>query len=237
MTRIARLSLPALLCIVTGACATRGDYMTAQTRLRQQAAVIEAQKGEIDRLQGDLARSRSVADGQRAELERLQATDAAYREARARLEARIAELEKLMSEGGTLGVSVEELPGGGYQLVVAGEVLFGSGEDKLTEEGKKVLGRIASALSEGDGPVEVVGHTDNVPVAKPETLKRFPRGNLELSVARALSVADFLIKSGGLAASRISCVGYGEHRPVADNRSEEGRRKNRRVEIRVPRRE
>jgi len=229
--------LPVLVCVVLGACATRGDYMTAQTRVRQQAAVIEAQKGEIERLQGDLTRTKAVVDGQGAELERLRATDEAYRDARNRLEARIAELEKLLGEGGALGVSVEKLPGGGYQLVVAGEVLFGSGQDSLTAEGRKVLQRIAGALSEGEGPIEIVGHTDNVPVAKPETKKRFPRGNIELSLARALSVADFLIKSGGLPASRIACVGYGEHRPVADNRSEEGRRKNRRVEIRVPRTE
>lgn len=233
--RTARAVVPAVLCIVLGACATRGDYMTAQTRVRQQASVIEAQKGELERLDGELAGAKARIAAQAAALERFETTDAAYRKARELLDERIRQLEESLREAGTSGVSVEELPGGGYQLVVAGEVLFGSGQDELTAEGQKTLKSIADALNRSSGPIEVVGHTDNVPVAKPETLERFPRGNLELSLGRALSVADFLVKSGGVTASRIACVGYGEHRPVSDNRSEDGRRKNRRVEIRVPR--
>lgn len=235
--RFRRALVPVVACVLLGACATRGDYMTAQTRLRHQAGVIESQTGELERLRGELAQAEAMIDGQRARLDRLETTDEAYRLARERLEARIRELEKSLEASGTAGVEVEELPGGGYKLVVAGEVLFGLGKDQLTEDGRKALQGIAKVLAAGDGPIEVVGHTDNLPVAKPETKKRFPRGNLELSLMRALAVADYLEKSGGLAASRISCVGYGEHRPVADNRSEGGRRKNRRVEIRVPRSE
>jgi chemotaxis protein MotB len=232
-----RVFLPILALSLLGGCATRGDYMTAKTKIRQQAEVIEAQKGELERLQGEVARTRAVADGQKVELDRLRTEDAAYREARKRLEDRIRQLEKSLEDAGTVGVSVEELPGGGYVFVVTGEILFGSGQDELTEDGQGTLGKIADALEQSEGPVEVVGHTDNVPVGKPETMKRFPRGNLELSLARAIAVADFLIRSGGVSATRVSCVGHGEHRPVADNGTEEGRRKNRRVEIRVPRTE
>jgi flagellar motor protein MotB len=232
-----RALVPVVVCVAVAACASRGDYMTAQTRISQQAAVIEAQEGQLFKLQGDLTRCQGTIDAQKAELERLRVTDEAYQQARARLEARIGELENTLKEAGTIGVSIEQLPGGGYQFVVTGEVLFGFAKEELTEAGRKTLRDIATALNKGDWPIEVVGHTDNVPVKKPETLKKYPRGNIELSTARALAVAEFLIKSGGVSASRIVCVGCGEHHPIADNRTDEGRRKNRRVEIRVPRTE
>ena len=66
-----RTLVPVVACLVLGACATRGDYMTAQTRIRQQAGVIESQKGEVARLQGELARATAMIDGQKARLERL----------------------------------------------------------------------------------------------------------------------------------------------------------------------
>jgi len=69
--------------------------------------------------------------------------------------------------------------------------------------------------------VSIEGHTDNVGQAA---------ANKTLSEQRAKSVMAAVVK-GGVAASRVSAVGWGQERPIADNRSEEGRAKNRRVEI------
>jgi OOP family OmpA-OmpF porin len=55
--------------------------------------------------------------------------------------------------------------------------------------------------------------------------------NQKLSEDRAQAVADYLMNKGAIAKSRISVVGYGKHRPVASNSTEEGRQQNRRVEI------
>ena len=66
-----------------------------------------------------------------------------------------------------------------------------------------------------------------------ETLKSFPRGNIELSVERALVVWDYLIGEGKIDQGRLSVIGFGATRPRVPNTSELARYKNRRVEIRV----
>lgn len=76
--------------------------------------------------------------------------------------------------------------------------------------------------------IEVAGHTDSIPVKY--NPKRPFKDNAELSQARAENASRALIK-GGLGADRIRAIGYAESRPVATNDTEEGRTKNRRVEI------
>ena len=232
--RISSVVIVTLLLSAVG-CATRGDYNTAQSRIDQQREVIEGLQGELDRTKMDLTRTAAERDRYRAEAERLDTESAAYATARAKLERRIAELGRALG-GGEEGsdVAVTELPGGGYQLTVAERVLFATGDAGLSDEGRAVLDKVAALLKGGSGPIEIVGHTDNVPIARPETRQKFPRGNLELSIARSLSVADHLIQKGGLAPARIRVSGEGEHHPVASNANDDGRRKNRRVEIRVP---
>ena len=75
-----------------------------------------------------------------------------------------------------------------------------------------------------DTNVVIEGHTDNVDVFKN------PENNIKLSQARADSVRQYLIDKFSIDASRITAVGYGLARPIADNDTKEGRKKNRRVE-------
>jgi flagellar motor protein MotB len=74
--------------------------------------------------------------------------------------------------------------------------------------------------------VRVKGYTDNVPIG-PELRQRFPT-NVDLSKARAQSVADEMM-AGGVPASMISVMGFGDADPVAPNDTPQGRAKNRRV--------
>jgi chemotaxis protein MotB len=74
--------------------------------------------------------------------------------------------------------------------------------------------------------VRVEGHTDNVPI----NTFQFP-SNWHLSVARSMTTAYYLIERHHLRPEKISVVGYGEYRPIADNISSDGRGKNRRVDI------
>jgi OOP family OmpA-OmpF porin len=86
----------------------------------------------------------------------------------------------------------------------------------------EVLDKSAVTLKEwGDVKVEVAGHTDSVGTDE---------YNQGLSLRRAESVRNFLI-SKGIAADRLSIMGYGESRPVADNATADGRFMNRRVEL------
>lgn len=170
-----------------------------------------------------------------AQVERLQGRDAAYQEAQSKLEERLKELEGVTQAPGgggeDGGISYERIPGG-FKVVVQGEVLFNSGEAELRAEGKAALGKIAAKLKGGNEKIRVEGHTDNAPISRPETKAKYPFGNLDLSLDRALRVADALIQDG-IPARRVSCGGYGEHQPRADNGTAEGKKKNRRVEILV----
>jgi len=111
-------------------------------------------------------------------------------------------------------------------------VLFDSGEAILKPDGETVMRKVAGLLTEHpDLRIQVIGHTDNVPI-RPEARSRFA-SNWELSTGRALAAVHFLTEKAGLDPRRVGAVGYGEFRPIADNATPEGRAKNRRIEIAI----
>ncbi len=114
----------------------------------------------------------------------------------------------------------------GYSIRINNELLFKKGGEKLSEEAKALLKKILPVLMYVENPVVIEGHTDNIPL-------RFGgkyRDNFDLSLARAMAVADFLI-ANGLPESRISVAGLADLKPIAPNDTPENRRKNRRVEL------
>ena len=133
---------------------------------------------------------------------------------------------------GDKDVLVEASPGG-YRFVLRERVLFAPGAAAMTDEGREALRRVAEAVRDQPGHLSIEGHTDDVPIKRAETLKSFPRGNIELSVERALVVWDYLIGEGKIDQGRLSVIGFGATRPRVPNTSELARYKNRRVEIRV----
>ncbi len=117
----------------------------------------------------------------------------------------------------------------GITIRISDRALFHSGQDTVKEPFLPVLNRIAGILNRvPDAEVVVEGHTDDVPISTP----RF-RNNYWLSSARALNVLEVLVDEGGMDPARLSAVGYGEFRPLADNDTLQNRARNRRVEIRV----
>ena len=136
--------------------------------------------------------------------------------------------------------AVRSLPGGlGVHLVTTGRHLivrlpsgtfFGAGSARLTADARAALKRIAHVLAAETEEIRIEGHTDNVPIHN----RKF-RSNWELSGARALRVLEFLATEGGLDGRRLVAVAYGQYRPIATNATPGGRRKNRRVDIVVPR--
>jgi chemotaxis protein MotB len=112
---------------------------------------------------------------------------------------------------------------------VAEQLFFDSGRATLKETGKAVLKEVADAMKDyADKAIRVVGHTDNVPIAK-AARNVFP-SNWELSAARATTVVRFL-QENGIAPERLIATGRAEYAPIAPNESPEGRQKNRRIEI------
>jgi chemotaxis protein MotB len=107
------------------------------------------------------------------------------------------------------------------------EVLFASGSADLSEDGKVALIKLSAVLERmPDRKFMIAGHTDALQPAKGS---RF-RNNWELSTARAVTVTELLV-TAKLPATSLVASGYGEFAPIADNRTETGRTKNRRIEI------
>jgi chemotaxis protein MotB len=104
--------------------------------------------------------------------------------------------------------------------------IFDSGSDEIKPEGKKLLDTIGTGLVTLGNQIRVEGHTDNVPIRN----SRFP-SNWDLSTARATAVISRLIASFGLPPALLSAAGYAEYRPAATNDTDEGKARNRRVDI------
>ncbi|MCL2645313.1 MAG: flagellar motor protein MotD [Betaproteobacteria bacterium] len=116
---------------------------------------------------------------------------------------------------GTFGVTVE----------INASALFSIGESVLGSEANTALRAVAGVIADSEFPILVEGHTDSNPI----NTQRFP-SNWELSSARASSVVRLFIESG-VSPDRLTAAGYADQRPVADNDTEEGRARNRRVAI------
>ncbi len=109
------------------------------------------------------------------------------------------------------------------ELEVKSSALFYSGESRLERTAIPIIAKVAEILKRSSNPIQVEGFTDNQPISTP----RFP-SNWELSAARAASVVH-LLNRYGVSPTRMSAIGYGEFKPIADNASNEGRQKNRRI--------
>ncbi|WP_461832311.1 OmpA/MotB family protein [Aquifex sp.] len=103
---------------------------------------------------------------------------------------------------------------------------FPSGGAELYPEAKSLILSFCEKLLPFSLPIDVEGHTDNRPISTP----RYP-SNWELSLSRAISVIRVFTDTCGYPRDKLSAVGYADTRPIADNGTPEGRRKNRRVEF------
>jgi chemotaxis protein MotB len=109
------------------------------------------------------------------------------------------------------------------EVEIKTNILFGSGSALLDRQAMPVLKEIAGILSTYPNRIQVEGHTDDQPIRNAV----YP-SNWELSAARAMSVVHMFARAG-IKPDRLSAVGYGEHRPIADNENDEARARNRRV--------
>jgi chemotaxis protein MotB len=137
-------------------------------------------------------------------------------------------LKVLSGDKGQNAISVKQ-DGNRLTVALASNWLFTSGDAALTPEGLTMLKRVGMVLAQApDRYVQVTGHTDNQAVSK-ALQKTFP-DNKALSWARAENARRALI-NGGMAADRTKAVGLADSRPLASNSTEQGRQKNRRLEL------
>lgn len=115
------------------------------------------------------------------------------------------------------------------QLTLKGALLYNSGKAEIREDALPIVDKVGVILERyATGVIEIEGHTDNVPISNSSFAN-----NSELSCARALSVFDYLMNTTSLDPAMVKYAGRGEYVPIADNATEEGRARNRRVEIRI----
>lgn len=224
--RLARGSALALsfAALLSSACVSQQKYDETQL------AAKHYQKTSFD-----YERQIAALETENASLRRqLKAGEVNVQSASADLDERLRSLnEKIAELGANPGDITKFRVDGGYVYQVKEAILFALGSADLSAEGQNALvDKIAPDInSRPHGRIYVRGHTDSIPVKKPETLAKFPHGNLQLSAARAVAVAALLVEKGRVADDRVVVMGFGPSDPVAPNDNAENRQKNRRVEI------
>lgn len=141
----------------------------------------------------------------------------------------LAEQLKQMVQQNDLAGQVEVITGAQSVTVrISDRILFASGKALLEDGGKALVQRLSAILNQTaaqGGIISIEGHTDNIPIRTAQ----YP-SNWELSAARAAMVVRELVALG-LPAKKLRAIGYADTKPVASNRSREGRSSNRRVEL------
>lgn len=183
--------------------AERARLQAQLSRQREEESAIEAQQALEEANQ---AKALAASSATAAELARREA-DLAAEQAQS-LRRQLENLQLRQTESGV--------------VVTLGDVLFETGETDLKPEAQTSLVEVVDLLqSEPDKKIRIEGHTDSVGDAD---------ANIRLSEQRAQSVLDALV-SLGVDGSRITSVGMGEDFPIATNDTQEGRSKNRRVDV------
>ena len=210
-------------------CVSTDEYL----RLKGEKEALAAQHDDLLRYQKEMQERLKSIESHASALESTAAEASAVRDLQKRLQET---LDKLKSEQGgnslalapLAGVSIIERPDGvGFQ--VEGAVLFEAGQAALKDSGQETLRRLIPELVKTGRNVRVDGHTDADPIARSKW-----RTNLQLSAERASVVGEFLT-ANGIPADRLFVAGFGEHRPQDAAKTDDAKRKNRRVEILVMR--
>jgi len=190
----------------------KGSLEQQNTELKQQVSSLDQQKASVQQQVGSLEQEKA-------------ALLAANQQRQKQYDALVQNLSKEVEKGQLQVRQYKNM----LAVDLAEQIFFDSGRAILKKEGKEVLKKVGDALKGYENKViRVVGHTDNVPVAK-SLQDKFPT-NWELSVARATNVVRYL-QEVGIPPERMIPSGRGEYEPVASNDTPEGRKKNRRIEI------
>ena len=239
-----QLAILLVALLFLGCGVNKATHQKVLDELTATQAQLDETRSERDELLGDRSKlSSDLSDKAKAEAEakaraaklaaEMQATEAELLKLRKQREAsekRLAAFRELtekfrsLVDTGKLQVSFRS---GQMVLELPSGVLFSSGQAKLSKGGEAALQEILDVLKEfKDRRFLIAGHTDNIPVKS----RKF-KNNWLLSSARAVSVVTYMTDKAAFAAANLAAAGYGEFAPVADNASEEGRAKNRRIEI------
>ncbi len=115
------------------------------------------------------------------------------------------------------------------QISLNGAILFDSGSDQIKKSAIPILSKVGDILKiYDDHMIKIEGHTDNIPISGGKFAN-----NMWLSTARATQVFEYFVDKKRLSPETLETTGRSEYEPVASNKTEKGRAKNRRVEIKI----
>jgi outer membrane protein OmpA-like peptidoglycan-associated protein len=198
----------------------------AKVKAQAGAATVALQARGLQNAQGDLKWSNAQLAQTSTQLAMTSTQLAMSKEQLATEQAARAAADKRAKEAMdklaiAAALAVKEEPRGTV-ITLPGNVLFATNKAELLPAAQAKLAQVADALKNQDDHAMVVeGHTDS---------QGTETSNLDLGQRRAQSVRDYLV-SRGVSADKISASGVGQGRPIADNKTVEGRAQNRRVEI------
>lgn len=231
-----RLVFPLFALLLSAGCVSQATYdikaketetLTAQNdNLQAQVKGLSAEvaslkkENEMTQMEKDALQAKVNELSQKAEkAEKLEKATQTYQDLTKKLEKEIKDGQ----------VQITEMKNR-LTMTMVDKIIFPSGSVEISKDGKKVLDKVVSILKDvKDKRIQVEGHTDNVPIVS-MLKKRYPT-NWELSTARATEVVRYLQEDGGIDPRLLSATGYAEYLPVAPNDTEEGKHKNRRIEI------
>lgn len=220
-----RIAPFALVPLFLGSCVAQEVYDQAEMSAKHYQNQTIRSEAEIARLEEENRLLRAQLDAADVQI-----ADAGYTD---EIDERLKNLRSILSDIGSQPGDVTKIQvDGGYVYRVKDSILFDLGSSNVRSEGLRILREVAQDIeSRPHGSVYVRGHTDDLPIVKPETKARFPHGNMQLSAARAVEVAAMLTAEGGIDGRRVVVMGFGPNDPVAANDSAANRQKNRRVDI------
>ncbi|AWI07551.1 OmpA/MotB family protein [Clostridium drakei] len=134
-------------------------------------------------------------------------------------------VDSYLQKNGMQSSVTTEVDERGLVVSLKDTLFFETGKAEVIEASKVKLVEIGKILNQLNNTMRIEGHTDNVPIHN----EKFS-DNWQLSSARSLNVTELLI-ANGVPPKKLSSVAYGEYRPILDNSTEEGRARNRRVDI------
>lgn len=197
-----------------------------QESLAQQRKKLESEKQSLAQRLNKASKKTASLEGMLSEAEKM--AEQKIRDAQESVKARETLIGSLKKEIDAGNVKISQM-NDRLSVQIVSKILFPSGSDKVTGEGKLVLKKVSRSLKEIiKNNIRVEGHTDNVPIG-PGLAGKFP-SNWELSTARATQVVRYLSQEK-VNPKNLLAVGMAEYTPVASNDSPEGRQKNRRIEI------
>jgi len=234
MMKHLRISVAVLAAgFIASGCVSSGTFKKMEATKNGEIAAVQQEKAALDKQNADLKQKVSSLEQQNAaaqekvgSLEQEKASMAASsQQSQKQYEELVQGLSKEVEKGELQVKQYKNM----LSVDLAEQIFFDSGKATLKKGGKTVLKKVGDALKGYENKIiRVVGHTDNVPVAK-SLQKTFP-SNWDLSVARATNVVRFL-QEVGIPPERMVAAGRAEYDPVAPNDTPEGRQKNRRIEI------